>query len=175
MFNDLGQSLLEITVSIGVAAVIIVALTIVTITGLRNSEFAQDQAQATKLSQDWLEQVRSISDRNGYINSVYNPWNQVGSIDCSPGPDCTYIIGTINGNNCVNSQGSGPVCLVSSNSPQAVSGTPFSRLLTVRDCNTAPDSSSNCSGHQRKVTSVTSWSDPSGAHQSELITILTYP
>lgn len=59
-----GQSLLEITVLLGVLLVIVTAIVTLTINGLRNSQFAKNQSQATKLAQEGLEIVRVMKTRD---------------------------------------------------------------------------------------------------------------
>lgn len=188
MLREKGQSLLEITISIGVAIIIIMALTVITITGLRNSQFAQDQVQATKYAQDWLEQVRVIRDRDGYVyinsgsSSTPTSWSTSGWTGCGPVPGCSFTIGTfISGSpsfcSTVLPSSTALPCLYSPTSTQPISGTVFSRTITIRDCNAKPpppilDPDPKCIGKQRKVTVVVSWSDASGMHDSQLSTIL---
>src|SRR5438105_921832 len=59
-----GQSLLEITLTLGIAALVISAIAITTIVGLQNSEYSQNQIQATKLAQEGLEAIRSMRDND---------------------------------------------------------------------------------------------------------------
>lgn len=72
MFNEKGQSLLELVVSIAIAILVLGALTFAIITSLRNASFASNQAQATKLAQEGLENVRSTRDRGGALNIGIN-------------------------------------------------------------------------------------------------------
>jgi DNA-binding NarL/FixJ family response regulator len=44
----------------GVAIIVVGALTFATIASLRNAQFSQNQAQATKLAQEGLEKVKSL-------------------------------------------------------------------------------------------------------------------
>lgn len=59
-----GQSLIEITIALGVILLVLGALTITILIGLRNSQFAQNQLQATKLAQAAMENIKLIRDRN---------------------------------------------------------------------------------------------------------------
>lgn len=62
-----GQTLLELVAVVAVVIIVVVALTFATISSLRNSQFAQAQAQATKLAQEGIERVRAGRDRNSCI------------------------------------------------------------------------------------------------------------
>lgn len=71
MYSEKGQTLLEMVVVIAVALLVVSALTFATIASLRNSQFAKNQAQATKLAQEGVEKVRSIRDRDGSVIFEY--------------------------------------------------------------------------------------------------------
>lgn len=58
-----GQSLVEVIIALAFAMVIIVALVTVTVQSMRNSTFAKNNAQATKLAQEGLEWIRSQRDQ----------------------------------------------------------------------------------------------------------------
>jgi type II secretory pathway pseudopilin PulG len=184
MLDQKGQSLLEITISIGIAAIIITALTVITITGLRNTQFAQNQSQATKYAQDWIEQVRTIRDRDGWIMISSNPtaWSGSGWNNCGEVAGCSFTIGSyVSGSpstcNATLPTSISTPCLFSTSVPQTITGTIFSRKITIRDCNAKPpppaeDPDPKCTGKQRKVTVEVSWVDASGTHKSQLSTIL---
>src|SRR5258708_13629327 len=57
---QLGQSLLEVTLALGILIIILCAITIVTINVLRNSQFSNNHAQPTKLPQDGLNKAKTI-------------------------------------------------------------------------------------------------------------------
>jgi type II secretory pathway pseudopilin PulG len=61
-----GQSLLEVLTALGVAVIIIVALSILAVSSLRNAQHARAQAEATKYVNGGLEQVRTVRDRQGW-------------------------------------------------------------------------------------------------------------
>src|SRR5258708_4225759 len=71
---QIGQSLLEVVVLIGLALVIVTGLTVVTINGLKNTQFSQNQAQATRFAQDAVDCVRSIKDTNKPITIGGSPY-----------------------------------------------------------------------------------------------------
>lgn len=62
--KESGQSLIEVLAALTVTSVVIVALVVVSLSGLKNSQFAQNQAKATKYAQDLIEKVKAIKDRN---------------------------------------------------------------------------------------------------------------
>lgn len=64
MWSEKGQTLIELIVVIAVIIVVVAALTFATIASLRNANFSQNQAQATKLAQEGLEKVRILRDRD---------------------------------------------------------------------------------------------------------------
>lgn len=62
--GEVGQTLIELIVVVAVGTIIISALTFAAIYTLRNAQFAKNQSQSTKLSQEGVEQIRSIRDRD---------------------------------------------------------------------------------------------------------------
>lgn len=181
MVTERGQTLLEITISLGVAVVVVTALTIVTISGLRNSQFAQNQATATKLAQDWLEQVRSMRDQNATvcdpIRGVYN-WNDLvtGLYSSSPWNNncgssaCYYVVRTNPPTGCTGNPNTTTATLlipVTQNTPDTQGS--FTRIVSIQNYGIPPDP------RQKKVTSTVSWNDFSGPHSSILETILSQP
>ena len=60
IFSHKGQSLLELVVSVGLLVVVVTALAVTMINGLRNSQFSQNQSQATKLAQEGLDGVKNV-------------------------------------------------------------------------------------------------------------------
>ncbi len=61
-----GQSLLEVVISVAIAAILAVALVTVTLVTQRTSESAKNNTEAAKLVQEGIEQIRVFRDRNGY-------------------------------------------------------------------------------------------------------------
>lgn len=160
--NDIGQSLLEVTITIGVSTLIVTALVIVTVVGLKNSELSQNQSQATKLAQEGLEKVRSMKDRNTpicvntaafYWDSGSTVWNNndLGGIDFKLG----------NGN------GDDPNCQLTNQPPsETLLNNKFTRKVNI-------DNTADGSNGSKKITCIVSWLDSSGSHQSQLTTYLT--
>src|SRR5687767_1622956 len=62
-----GQTLVELLVVITIGIIVFGALTIATISSLRNAQSAKNQAQATKLAQEGLERIRADRDRDAGI------------------------------------------------------------------------------------------------------------
>lgn len=60
-----GQNLIEITIAMAAIGIVLGGLVIVTLTGLKNSQFAQNQSKATKYAQETIDQIRSIRDQIG--------------------------------------------------------------------------------------------------------------
>lgn len=59
-----GQSILEVAVSLGLVTVIITVLTVTTLNGLKNSQFAKNQVLASSLAQQGIELVKSMRQRD---------------------------------------------------------------------------------------------------------------
>ena len=174
--NQTGQSLLEVTIMLGMVVVIITAVTITTVVGIKNSQFSKNQLQATKLAQEGIERVRIGRDRNQSIVNLPNvtSWNGditgVGSFwdysirdNCQIGGTCYFKITDVNG---------GLEYKTSSlNFPASVSvyediysDGKFKRVVILSD-----DDSYKT---QKKVTVIVTWTDFSGNHESKLTTIL---
>lgn len=71
-FWNRGQALLEITISLGIILVIVTVLTMAVLDGLKNSQFSQDQTQATKLAEETINTVKTIKARNCPVNMGYS-------------------------------------------------------------------------------------------------------
>ena len=59
-----GQSLVEVLVAMTVILMVIVGIIVATVYATRNSTFSKNQALATKLAQEKMEQVRSERDQD---------------------------------------------------------------------------------------------------------------
>ncbi|MCL4367051.1 prepilin-type N-terminal cleavage/methylation domain-containing protein [Patescibacteria group bacterium] len=62
-----GQSLVEILIVLAITAVVLTGLAIAVINSLHNSQFAQNQAKATKYAQDAIEKIQAVRDRDGSV------------------------------------------------------------------------------------------------------------
>lgn len=155
-----GQSLLEIVVVLGVTVVIVGGLTVTTVIGLRNSQFSKTQAQATKLAQRALEEVKVIKSQNLTVDwsPTVTKWNDLWdrnlTSDCLPAPVCNFIL-TV----------STPFGLKYQSAPEALAGTDFKRQIMITD-------EPSYSFTQKRVTALITWSDTTGTHESRLVTIL---
>ncbi len=185
--NQKGQSLMELVVVIAVMVIVIGALTFATIASLRNAQFSQNQAQATKLAQQGIERVRTGRDRNQAINTQGGLGN-VTSWNGDAGGNGSIWQYQIDGN-CGNTKLTPPVfCFFNINNsgvltyntsygknpdnpnqetlpPNSESVPPFKRAIIIYD-----DVASR--NTQKTVTAVVTWSDFSGSHESRLTTIL---
>ena len=191
MFNDKGQSLMELVVVLAVMIFVISALTFATIASLRNAQFSQNQAQATKLAQEGMERVRTSRDRNANINLIPNS-SDCPNVDSWNGKTSGSTSGAIWSCKIYNTCGSGGNCYLNfvsslNNNPayndlryltttlkmplgaEAISYPPstamFQRIIILSD-----DSSTY--SIQKSVTVVVAWTDFSGPHESRLTTIL---
>jgi Tfp pilus assembly protein PilV len=174
IYNKKGQSLIDIVVSLGLLVVIITALSIATINGLRNSQFSRNQTQATKLAQDTMEKIRLIKNNNYgvCINNVTpcGTWNDLWNttlgrvstscVDCKFKLDtagCTIVGASLR-----------PLCLSESSAAVTISGI-FSQEIFLEDEYVGQ----NKLPGQLRATVQVSWTDTSGPHESVLSTLFT--
>jgi type II secretory pathway pseudopilin PulG len=155
-----GQTLLEVLTALGVAVVVIVALSILAVSALRNAQHAKAQAEATKFVNEAIEEVRAVRDQRG--------WSTFSSFSVTP-PD-----------NCYSVTSSTPLNLVSvscGGSP-IVGSTQFTREIKLdgKDVTGGPSEpgcpiGNTCPG--RMITVSVFWTDAYGSNTSQATTILT--
>lgn len=172
--NNKGQTLIELVVGLGLLAVTITILSVATITGLQNSQFSKNQAQATKLAQEGMEKVRSIRERNYTVcgPSPVKDWNSIYStaMACQPNPaSCSYVLATLSDpirEGCTPSEFW--LNNVNSTQPEEImtGGVSFNRLIIIKDYGTPSVLT------QKEVTVTVSWTDLSGTHSSKLVTVM---
>lgn len=171
MLNLKGQTLLELVVGMSLITVVIGALAITTTYSLRNTQFSKNQAQATKLAQENLEKVRTIKSSNyGVCPDGQVPcltWEEIwdekfGKAGSCSALGCTYIPT----NNCtVTDDLVKALCLTYSAAPVNI-GNGFTAQVIIED-----DVAS--SGTQKTVTSRVFWTDTTGEHSSDLVTVFS--
>lgn len=61
-----GQSLIEVIVSVGIAVILAIALISAGLISNKTARSARDNTQATKLAEQAIEQIRVFRDRQGY-------------------------------------------------------------------------------------------------------------
>ena len=160
MKSENGQSLIEVIVAAAVGILVVTALTFATIFSLRNANFANSSARATKLAEEGLEKVRTLRDRNqdGTVsfddgsrsaNKFSDLWAL--SLGCGAGINNCYFYFNQSGK--LTSGDSGLFESVSDS---------FKRQLLIEDAG----------NDQKKITAVVRWTDSSGDHESRLTTIL---
>lgn len=175
--NQKGQNILELVVGLGLVAVVAVAISIMTINSLQNTQFSKNQSQATKLAQEMIEKVRTVKDANFGVctqaqvagNQTCSTWeeswaNQYGTItgDCIANQTCTFVVGAACNTAFTGTVESKPFCL--RHSPTALDlGDGFTGQVFIEDEQ----------GNQKRVTVRVLWTDVSGAHNSELVTVLS--
>jgi type II secretory pathway pseudopilin PulG len=169
IFNQKGQTLMELIVVMAVSVIITGALVFAIISSLRNAQFAKNQSQATKLAQEALEKVRSGRDRGSAISpfqmggttidSWSDPdlWSQQISQNCSP--NCYFIF---NSSGVLQLLGAGSD--IPSNAENPLNDGKFKRVVTISDDVTYQT--------QKTISVLVRWTDFSGNHESKLSTIL---
>jgi len=164
---------MELVVGVSLIAVVIGAIAVITTYSLRNSQFSKNQALATKFAQQNLEFVRTIKSAN-YDVCLANQqpgncssWESIWSTDFGTGTnfviqkDCT-VRGTsktyclkFNPGNIADTDGVFTKEVIISNEAR-VTGQP-------------PDKDSG----QKRVTSRVYWTDTTGQHSSDLVTVFS--
>ncbi|MBI2021688.1 hypothetical protein HYS93_02255 [Candidatus Daviesbacteria bacterium] len=167
-FSQKGQSLLEITVTIGLIVIVVTALTLTTILSLKNSRFSKDQVKATKYAQEGLERVRAIKGRDyavckPSVTSVAK-FSELWSTSNICPVGCKFVLTQASISSCpVALAPDSPFWLLESSSLEQISDG-FTREIVIKDIDDGTK--------QKQVFSRVFWSDVSGKHSSELVTIL---
>lgn len=164
--NQKGSTLLEVLVSLALVLFVVTALTITTINGLKNSQLSQNQLQATKLAQEGVEQVKQARERNCEIHLTgdlipyvwYGPGQSIFSRNL--GADFKLNVPGIrlSGN-----PPPPPACSLDQVTTDQVLENKFNRRITIQD---------DVGVNKKKVIVKVSWTDFSGPHTSEVVTIL---
>ena len=175
--KDKGQSLLEVTVLVGLALITVSGLVIVTVNGLKNSQYSQNQAQATKLAQDGMDQVKGMASRNCAVTagSTFYWFNSRTNGDdlvwgpVFPSPATFHIVSYSTCNDLT------PGLATSAHDLTPTGTDIFTRDILIEDDVDTVTGNAACSPSyscKRVVVTVT-WSDFSGDHESRLATIMT--
>ncbi len=147
-----GQSLFEVVVAIGIAALVLVGAVSLSTMSVRNSTFSRNDSVATKFAQEGSEYMRQQRDTDwdGFITNYVSK--------------------------------SQPVCLNATFSTSSCSlSTPYSRSMTFK-CNytnpvlPTPGPSISCSDSTVNVVDsyvTVSWTDGQGTHKVQDVTTLT--
>ena len=65
----LGQSLVEVIVSVGIAVILAIALISAGLISNKTARSARNNTEATKLAEQYIEQIRVFRDRRGYTSA----------------------------------------------------------------------------------------------------------
>lgn len=174
MNKQKGQTLLELVVGMSLVTVIIGALAITTTYSLRNSQFSKNQTQATKYAQEYMEQVRTIKAANYGIcftgQATCSNWEEIwtpGSpgysqfqSNCVPSGCKFYIPG-----GCTATGGSSPVCLRQIVTPSNIGGIFTAEVILTGE--------PGFEDTQKRVKATVYWTDASGQHSSDLVTVFS--
>lgn len=161
MKKQSGQSLIEITVAFTLAAIVLGALIILVLTGLKNSQFAQNQGKATKYAQEAIDQIRNIRDMDEEIAGLASTYkfSDIWSIDpfnldCEGSQPGRYFKIEVNS-------------LIEVSCPLNTGhniGSGLTRQILFQDGDNSDE---------KKVIVKVKWTDSSGEHESNLQTIIT--
>lgn len=170
VMNNRGQTLMELVIGVGLVAVIVGAVAILTVSSLRNTQFSKNQAQATQLAQQNMEKVRTIKNSNFGVclenelsSGICSTWEQIwttnfGTMSAGCTTGCTFELK----NSCTVAGGEvKPLCLSYKAAKTTIGGN-FTYQVIVE----------NETVGEKKVTSNVFWTDISGEHSSQLVTVL---
>ncbi len=140
-----GQSLIEVIVSVGIAVVLAIAVISASLVSNKTARTAKTSTQATKLAEEYIEQIRVFRDRKGYSALSNEPTCYRINM---PDPDPTNW------------------SLTTSGCPQTVnqSGIDFSRSLIIAD---------GSSANTKLITAKVTWVDSGGTQTVTSQTILS--
>ncbi len=177
--DNKGQSLIEVIVVCVVGILVVTALTFTTLFSLRNANFAKTSAQATKLSQEGIERVRTGRDRNSSINisgtsvdswSGTNPiWSYHISGSCDNPPGKCYF--NVNSSGQLTNIGFASTVFPSSFA-EPISSVFKRAVLLSDDLNHDNIFTNDDYQNQKEVTVIVTWTDTTGPHESRLTTVL---
>lgn len=68
--NHSGQSLIEVIIGVGVAVMLAISLITTSLVTQRTARSARNNTQATKLAQEYVEEIRGFRDRKGFSSLV---------------------------------------------------------------------------------------------------------
>lgn len=150
-FNS-GQSLIEVIIGIAIAAMLTISLISVGLITNRSSRSAKNTAQATKLAQEKIEDVRVIRDRRGYTYVAGLTRGVCHKTDAPTDDPITWSLITI------------------SPCPETVPGpaenVTFTRSIVLSDSNPVD-------ADKRLVTVTVNWNEPGGARSVKNQTLFT--
>ncbi len=177
--NEFGQSILEVAVSLGLIMVIVTILTVTTINGLKNSQFAKNQILASSYAEQAIELVKSVrqrdcpvtitdtslgTNRDYYWSDRSNGhtiiWEYVTSNPLPEGNTYAFTINTGTGVNCKALQNN-------TTAGGETLNTVFNRKIKLERLDTSVNR------NVIRVTATVNWSDYSGNHTVENVSIIT--
>lgn len=180
-----GQSLLEVVIVLGVAGIVLGALIIAVIVGLKNAQFAQNQSKSTKYAQEALEKIKGIRDRDGGVSFQTTDSILLSCLGSSPYAFSKLWLCNLSSSSspCTIRSSGSTECyfkiVASGNSLQEPAnltslnedlGNGLSRQIIFEDENTGSPPKYQT---EKKVTAKVKWKDSSGEHESNLQTVLT--
>lgn len=178
-----GQSLIEVLVALSITAIVLGGLVIAVLVSLKNAQFAQNQAKATKYAQEAIDQVKTIRDRDLAVTFISNKGSACQS-SCSFGINCYFSdlwscqLSTSATSPCTVSPPGETGCYFNLTDTPALNepdlpiyidqsiGNGLTRKIQITDDGTTFDKEKN-------VIVKVIWSDASGQHESNLQTKLT--
>lgn len=75
---QLGQSLVEVLMALGVAAMLLSAITVVVVSSLRNAKFSENQNRASQYALQGMEIIRQIRDEESNLDKYQDTFYCLG-------------------------------------------------------------------------------------------------
>jgi Tfp pilus assembly protein PilV len=92
-----GQALVEVMIALAIAIVVIIGLAQVTVSALRNANFAKNQSLATSLAQQAIEKIRAYRDQHDWLTFTAGCGNKGAMGLADPPLPFTMLIGCTGG------------------------------------------------------------------------------
>lgn len=166
---------MELVVGVSLISMVVGAIALVTTYSLRNTQFSKNQAQATKLAQESMERVRTIKSSNWGVCteneelSNCSSWENIWSKDFGGGSGSGYIVQ----NGCTVSGSQKPFCLKFNPGKRADLGNGFSGEVRIANEPKITGQPADADSGQKRVTVKVYWTDTTGEHVSDLVTVFS--
>lgn len=159
-FSKIGQSLIEVLISLTIATAVLSAITVAVVYSLRNTQFSKNQNLATQYASEGVEVVRQIRDNESTLsnyNGGYCLPQDSTKLDGALVPPCGQNVG-----------------------PKDIGSTNYiySREVTIEPASTPPDPPTECGDNYKVTVKVSWWDNACGdtsnfCHKTQLISCLS--
>lgn len=154
IINQDGQGLVEVLASLAIAMIVLTALTVASVTSIKNANLAKNTSQANSLAKQGMDSVRAYRDANP--TALFSPAKQDGC----------YKINTSDPTSLTDNFVGMYTCGTAA-AQDVIAGTPYTREVAL-DMNPAecPTPSGVSTNTCAKITVTIYWTDSTGTHKS---------